>query len=145
MALTVSTDRTRALTLVTTASALFATPSLLAQTVAQIAAQRQCSTANVVGISRQLVETQQCMFPGAFVSVTPHANVTLTASRLYPYMQAGARDALWTASRSLNLQVNSMFRTLADQYVLYHSGACGLAAQPGRSNHETGRAVDLSN
>jgi hypothetical protein len=60
-------------------------------------------------------------------------------------MAASARAALWTASLTLNLQVNSMFRTLADQYVLYYSGACGLAARPGQSNHESGRAVDLAN
>ncbi len=116
-----------------------------AQTVAQVAARGQCSTEGVVGISNQLVRTQLCMFPGVFVNATPHANVTLTSSRLHSLMLTSARDALWTASRTLNLQINSMFRTLADQYVLYHSGACGLAATPGNSNHETGRAVDLAN
>jgi MYXO-CTERM domain-containing protein len=122
------------------------TPTIArAQSVASVAARRECSTAGVVGLSSQLVATQLCLRPGVFARVTPHANVTLTSSRVHPLMLASSRDALWAASRSVNLQVNSMFRSLADQYVLYHSGACGLAAQPGRSNHETGRAVDLSN
>lgn len=116
-----------------------------AQTVATIAARRECSTAGVVGISRQLVDTQICMFPGAFVNAAPHSGINLSSSRVFSLAQASARDALWTAARTTPLTVNSMFRTLADQYVLYHSGACGLAATPGSSNHETGTAVDLQN
>ncbi|MEZ4391123.1 MAG: M15 family metallopeptidase [Polyangiales bacterium] len=122
-----------------------AASSASAQTVANIAAQRRCSTANVVGISRQLVDTQLCMFPGMFVNVAPHAGISLSESRLFTLAQAGTRDAMWAAARTTPLQINSMFRTLADQYVLYFSGACGLAARPGNSNHETGTAVDLAN
>ena len=116
-----------------------------AQTVASVAARRQCSTAGVVGISRQLVETQICMFPGVFVNATPRAGITLSESRIFSLMQASARTALWNAAAVTPLRINSMFRTLADQYVLYHSGACGLAATPGNSNHQTGIAVDLAN
>jgi MYXO-CTERM domain-containing protein len=116
-----------------------------AQTVATVAARGQCSTAGVEALSRQLVETQSCLLPGAFVSVTPRANITLSASRLFPFAQASTRDAMWAAATTTPLQINSMFRTLADQYVLYFSRACGLAARPGSSNHETGTAVDLGN
>lgn len=116
-----------------------------AQTVANVAARGQCSSAGVVGISRQLVDTQLCMFPGVFVNAAPHTGITLSESRLFPLAQASARDALWAAARTTPLTINSMFRTLADQYVLYHSGACGLAATPGNSNHQTGTAVDLAN
>lgn len=116
-----------------------------AQTVGQVAARRACSTAGVVALTAQLIETQRCMTPGALVRVTPHRNLVLTAQRINPFMQTGARDALWAASRTVTLRVNSLFRTLADQYVLYHSRACPLAAEPGESNHETGTAVDLDN
>ena len=49
-----------------------------------------------------------------------------------------------------SVQVNSAFRTVAQQYLLYQwnqLGRCGItaAATPGRSNHESGRAVDLAN
>ncbi len=125
--------------------ALASPPSARAQLVRDIAARRVCSTAGIEGISAQLVSTQICMRPTVFVRVTPHANVTLTSSRVHPLMSASARSAIWAASGSLNLLVNSMFRTLAEQYVLYYSGACGLAAVPGSSNHQSGRAVDLSN
>jgi hypothetical protein len=46
--------------------------------------------------------------------------------------------------------VNSMLRTVAQQYLLYRwyqTGSCGisLAAKPGNSNHETGLALDVDN
>ncbi len=124
---------------------LLASGAASAQTVADIAARRQCSTAGLEGISQQLAETQMCLRPGAFVTFAPHAGITLSSSRIHPYLQASARDALWAAAARTPLTINSAFRTLADQYVLYHSGACALAAEPGRSNHQTGRAVDVQN
>ncbi len=128
-----------------TLSLLAAAPLASAQTVANVAARGECSTAGVVGVSRQLVDTQICMFPGVFVNVAPHAGVTLSESRIFSLAQASARTALWNAAAVTPIRINSMFRTLADQYVLYHSGGCGLAATPGNSNHETGIAVDLAN
>lgn len=116
-----------------------------AQTVDAVANRHQCSTAGVVGLSQQLVDTQLCLFPGVFVNAAPHAGIALSESRIFSLAQVSARNALWAAAGTITLQVNSMFRTLADQYVLYHSGACGLAATPGNSNHETGIAVDLAN
>ena len=126
------------------ASLLFAS-NASAGTVAGEAAKKSCSTGGVVGLSNQLVTAHMCLAPGLFVPFTPHAGISLTSSSVKPYLLASARDALWKASASKPLQVNSAFRTLADQYVLYYSGACGLAAKPGNSNHETGRAVDLEN
>ena len=125
------------------AALLLALPAR-AQTVADLAARGECSTAGLEGLSRQLAEAQMCLRPGAFVEFAPHAGITLTSSRIHPYLQASARDALWAAAARTPIRVNSAFRTLADQYVLYHSGGCGLAAEPGRSNHQTGRAVDVA-
>ena len=116
-----------------------------AQTVNDIARRGACSTAGLEGISRQLADYQMCMRPDAFVRFAPHEGISLTSSRVHPYLQASARDALWRAAARTPIQINSAFRTLADQYVLYHSGGCGLAAAPGRSNHQTGRAVDVQN
>lgn len=116
-----------------------------AQTVNDIAARGACSTAGVEGISAQLAEAQMCLRPDAFVRFAPHEGITLTSSRVHPYVQASSRDAIWAAAARTPLQVNSAFRTLADQYVLYHSGGCGLAAPPGSSNHQTGRAIDVQN
>ena len=46
------------------------------------------------------------------------------------------------------MSINSAFRTVAQQYLLYawyKQGRCGigLAATPGNSNHEQGLAVDI--
>jgi MYXO-CTERM domain-containing protein len=125
--------------------ALAAAPVAHAQTVADIAARGACSTAGVEGLSDQLVEAQMCADPSAFVEFAPHAGITLTSARIHPYLQRTARDAVWTAASDVSLDINSAFRTLADQYVLYYSGGCGLAAMPGRSNHETGLAIDVDN
>jgi MYXO-CTERM domain-containing protein len=115
-----------------------------AQTVADIAARGACSTAGLEGISRQLADSQTCIRPGQFVRFAPHPRITLSSSRVHPYLQASARDAVHrVADGGTSLTINSAFRTLADQYVLYHSGGCGLAATPGRSNHQSGRAIDV--
>jgi hypothetical protein len=117
-----------------------------AQTVRDIANRGACSTAGLEGISQQLADSQGCMRPGQFVRFAPHAGISLSGSRVHPYLQASARDAVHrVADRGTSLTVNSAFRTLADQYVLYHSGGCGLAAQPGSSNHQSGRALDIGN
>ncbi|MGE0324435.1 MAG: M15 family metallopeptidase [Polyangiaceae bacterium] len=116
-----------------------------AQTVADLAARGQCSTSGLEGISEQLAEAQMCIRPDAFVKFAPHAGVSLSSSKIHPYLQASARDALWSAASKLNITINSAFRTLADQYVLYYSGGCGLAAKPGKSNHQSGRAIDVQN
>jgi len=121
------------------------TGSARAQTVADIAARGACSTAGLEGISRQLADSQTCMRPGQFVRFAPHPGITLSSSRVHPYLQASARDAVHrVVDGGTSLTINSAFRTLADQYVLYHSGGCGLAATPGSSNHQSGRAIDVS-
>ena len=67
-------------------------------------------------------------------------------------LQSSAADSLERAARSVNdfITVNSAFRSSAEQFVLYRMyqrRQCGitLAAPPGSSNHEGGRAIDTSN
>jgi uncharacterized protein (TIGR03382 family) len=65
-------------------------------------------------------------------------------------MHSKAKADLIAAGNAATLSVNSGFRTVAQQYLLYRwdqLGRCGIsvAASPGRSNHESGRAVDLGN
>ncbi len=116
-----------------------------AQTLSSVAGRGACSTAGAEGISRQLAEAQMCIRPGAFVRFAPHPGISLSSSRVHPFAQASARDALHRAAARGTITVNSAFRPISDQYVLYHSGGCGLAARPGRSNHQSGRAVDVGN
>eukprot|EP01040_Poterioochromonas_malhamensis_P016180 gene16180-18299_t len=66
-------------------------------------------------------------------------------------LQSKAADSLESAARSKNdyITLNSAFRSSGEQYLLYQwykRGMCGisLAAAPGSSNHEGGRAIDTS-
>jgi hypothetical protein len=90
------------------------------------------------------------MSPNGLAKLPERPNVVV-ASAVFPYLVKPARDALVAtldAHPGTTMHVNSMFRTVAQQYLLYRwyqNGQCGigLAARPGASNHETGLAVDL--
>ncbi|MBI4951430.1 MAG: D-alanyl-D-alanine carboxypeptidase family protein [Myxococcales bacterium] len=124
--------------------------SAAALTVAEAAA-AGCTTATVAGLSLQIIAQGDCSSPGAYVAVPALPNVSFGGAVL-PYLEAPARDAFVAAAAAepqLSMQVNSMLRTVAQQYLLYSwylAGSCGigLAATPGSSNHETGLALDLS-
>jgi uncharacterized protein (TIGR03382 family) len=103
---------------------------------------RGCSTAGTEGISAQLLEEMLCLGEGSMVRVE-HPNIELTSGRVHPYLSPRGRDMLLAAADRGRIQINSAFRTLAEQYVLYRG--CSVAATPGRSNHETGRAIDVNN
>lgn len=118
----------------------------------EAAVSSSCSTTAVAGLSEQIIEQGRCIDPDAFVLVDDHARLKLRDG-VFPYLHAEAADALQDAlarNPSLKLDVTSMMRTVAQQYLLYRWGAkrrCGvpLAARPGKSNHEQGLSLDLSN
>jgi MYXO-CTERM domain-containing protein len=118
-----------------------------AQTVEQVVATHAggCTSAGVDGLSAQLLRSHLCAYPGAVAEFTPHPNITLTSGRVHPLGASQTVAAIRAAADRTPLSVNSAFRTLVEQYLLYEEGGCGLAAVPGRSNHQTGRAVDLGN
>lgn len=101
-----------------------------------------CSTAGAEAISAQLIEEMLCLGEGRLVRFE-HRNVTLTSTRVHPYLSPAGRDALYSAAEGGEIRINSALRTLSDQYLLY--AGCSVAATPGRSNHETGRAIDVDN
>jgi hypothetical protein len=110
-----------------------------------------CSTADVAGLSRQIIEEGNCVSPGAFSEVPEVDNLRL-GDAVFAYLEEPARDALLSAlaaAPSKTLTINSMLRTVAQQYLLhswYEHRRCSipLAAKPGDSNHETGLALDTS-
>ncbi len=110
-----------------------------------------CTTASVKPLSEQIIAEAACIEPGAFVKVPSRPNLVLGGA-VFAYLDAEARDALLDALDdypSSTMTMNSMYRTVAQQYLLYRwyqKGACGigLAAKPGLSNHETGLALDVS-
>jgi hypothetical protein len=73
------------------------------------------------------------------------------SSPCVPSLQSKVADNLASAAKSKNdyITLNSALRSSAQQYLLYNwylKGICSisLAAVPGTSNHEGGRAIDTS-
>ena len=109
-----------------------------------------CSTAVVIGLSKQIADEIGCANPTGLVKFTAGGNLQITSNAVLPYLGATAKTDLLAVASNHVVQVNSAFRTVAQQYLLYRwyqLGRCGItaAATPGNSNHESGRAVDLAN
>ena len=109
-----------------------------------------CSTAVVLGLSRQIADQIGCDNKSWLVPFSPSGNIVLTSNAVLPYLAANAKADLQAVAATRTVQINSAFRTVAQQYLLYRwylDGRCGIAAAatPGRSNHESGRALDVAN
>ena len=111
-----------------------------------------CSTAVVIELSKQIAEETDCLMPGQLVKFDVVAGLSIAGSAVLPYLGAGARADLYAAAAmaATPMQITSAFRTVVQQYLLqrwFELGRCNIpaAAEPGRSNHESGRALDLSN
>jgi uncharacterized protein (TIGR03382 family) len=108
-----------------------------------------CSTEVVIGLSTQIADEVDCLLPGQMVPFAEGDGVVFTGTVL-PYIDAEAKADLLAVAATGEVDVNSAYRTVAQQYLLYQwwqAGSCGItaAAVPGSSNHESGRAVDLDN
>lgn len=111
-----------------------------------------CSTAVVIELSKQIAEETDCLMPGQLVKFDVVAGLAIAGSAVLPYLGGDARADLYAAAAMAvtPMQITSAFRTVVQQYLLqrwFELGRCNItaAADPGRSNHESGRAVDLSN
>jgi hypothetical protein len=109
-----------------------------------------CSTAIVRGLTEQLVAEAACIEPDVLRSIDRHDVNLGTGARTAPYLQRDAAMALERAVTRMGrpITIQSALRSLPQQFLLYEwhqRGVCGIraAAQPGRSNHETGLAIDL--
>lgn len=108
-----------------------------------------CNSDIVRGLSNQLVEELNCISPNLLVNAGgPHLR---HGASVLPFLAPAASDALKRATTAANdfITINDAYRTVAQQYVVYRwwqQGRCGipLAAEPGASNHQSGRALDLS-
>jgi hypothetical protein len=109
-----------------------------------------CGTVSVKGLSLQIIAEGNCISPGAFAAIPARANLSY-GSGAFAFLEKPARDQLVAsldAHKTTHMTVNSMLRTVAQQYLLYRWGAanrCGInvVATPGNSNHETGLAMDI--
>ena len=123
-----------------------------AQTVGDHVGDGGCSTAVVRGLADQLVGQINCLVPGTLEPFEEGGQLVFASRAVIPALQTGAvaalRDAL-AARAGSTLTINSALRALPQQYLLYQwyrQGRCGIqiAASPGSSNHEGGRAMDVS-
>ncbi|MEZ4309694.1 MAG: M15 family metallopeptidase [Polyangiaceae bacterium] len=116
------------------------------------ASKASCTTASVKGLSAQIIAEANCASPDSFAPVPALPNLN-ASSNVFLNLEKPARDKLVAALKAYpgtTLTVNSALRTVAQQYLLYRwyqTGTCGisLAAKPGKSNHETGLALDVDN
>lgn len=109
-----------------------------------------CSTSVVIGLSKQIADEITCMSPTSLQPFSQTANIVFSSNAVLPYLDPAAKTAINKVGQNYSLQINSGFRTVAQQYLLYswyQQGRCGItaAATPGRSNHQSGRAIDLAN
>jgi hypothetical protein len=110
--------------------------------------QTGCSTDVVLGLTTQIIGELNAM---GYTFKSLDSTWIHCSDPCVNQLQASAADSLAAMAKSKNdyITLNSAYRSCAQQYLLYNwyeSGICGigLAATPGTSNHEGGRAVDTS-
>lgn len=108
-----------------------------------------CETSVVRGLDQQLIDELNTIVPNALVSFED-LNVAATGSSVWALVQPAAKEALQRAitERGTTLSANSAYRSIAAQFILFQhaqAGRCGItiAATPGRSNHQSGLALDV--
>ncbi len=119
---------------------------------------RNVDTGRVSGLSRQIIAQMNTLQTGILINFESLRGISSAGeAHLNLYLQAGARETLRAALRAgtskqsnLKMTINSAYRTVAQQHVLYQAfrrdpKLIPLAAKPGNSNHENGLAIDVSN
>jgi N-acetylmuramoyl-L-alanine amidase len=103
------------------------------------------STSIVNGLSQQLIYQINLIAPNALVSFDD-LNVEL-GNAAFPFVPPAGKEALRKAiaKRGETLVVNSAYRTLAQQVLLYNNrfNNRNPVAAPGTSNHQSGLALDI--
>ena len=108
----------------------------------------RCSTSVVSELDRQLIAQMNLIVPNVLVSFI-NLNVDI-GEPVWPLLQPPALASLQRAitSRGRQMVVNSAYRTIAQQLILFNhaqQNRCGIsiAALPGLSNHQSGLALDV--
>jgi N-acetylmuramoyl-L-alanine amidase len=105
----------------------------------------ESSTGILNGLSQQLIYQINLIVPGALVSFDD-LNVEL-GDAAFPFVPPAGKEALRQAieRRGIKMVVNSAYRTLAQQMLLYNRrfDNPNPVAKPGRSNHQSGLALDI--
>ncbi len=117
-----------------------------------------CNTGLIRGLNLQIIAVLNSIVPNILVDFTDIEGVVAVGDKNNPFLQAAAKNSLKLAvaerrkaeGNSVQLIVNSAYRTVAQQYLLnlqfrQVSDQCGIqaVAPPGFSNHEGGLALDI--
>ncbi|WP_414542405.1 peptidoglycan-binding protein [Nostoc sp. CCY0012] len=107
------------------------------------------NTGLVRGLSLQIIAVMNSISPNVLVDFSD-LNIDVTGNQINPFVQPAAKESLRLAikQRGTKLVVNSVYRTVAQQYLLrkqFERRLFGItaAALPGSSNHESGLALDI--
>ena len=123
----------------------------LYSTVASYEDDTSCSTAVVEALSRQIADEVNCLSPDTLTTIAEGGGIDFAYAHVLPYVTPEGKAGLLAAvAGGGTLTITSLYRTVPQQFLLYRwwqQGRCGIAAAatPGRSNHESGRAIDVSN
>lgn len=103
-----------------------------------------CSTQVCSGLDEQIIAELLVLSKGGVAKIKPRSGL-ICAPVVHPYLNAKAEASLGKLKYSQSMTINSAYRTIAQQAILYQNqGACGLvAAYPGKSNHQSGLAIDI--
>lgn len=112
----------------------------------------ECETSSVRALDNQLIHQVNLIKPGLLVRIDDIPQLELGGS-VHPWVQKGMRDCLVRLFKrypTLTLKVNSAYRTIVGQALLFSHGQakrCGIdiVAPPGASNHNNASSFDLEN
>jgi murein L,D-transpeptidase YcbB/YkuD len=118
---------------------------------------RNVDTGGVSGLSRQIIAQMNTLANGILINFESLPGIEGSGASLNLYLQSGAKESLRAALRegiakqpNLKMTINSAYRTVAQQHILYQvfqrdPKLIPLASKPGNSNHENGLAIDVNN
>ena len=106
-----------------------------------------CSTGQVKQLSLQVIAEMNRLIEGGVLVSIDDLDVSGNSDTVNLFLQPKAKEALAHAiqKRGATLRINSCFRTVVQQHILFSwqgSSCVSIAAQPGKSNHEDGFAID---
>lgn len=109
---------------------------------------KSCGTAGVNGLDLQIIAAMNEIISDSLVNFDD-LNIRVSGPQVHPFVQSTAKQKLAKAIQEggKSLKLNSAYRTIAQQLVLYNhykQGRCGIpiAAFPGKSLHQSGLAID---
>ena len=127
------------------------------EAIDQMIRSRNVDTGRVSGLNRQIIGQMNTLANGILINFESLPGIEGSGASLNLYLQAGAKESLRAALREgttkqpgLKMTINSAYRTVAQQHILYQvfqrdPKLIPLASKPGNSNHENGLAIDVNN